>query len=334
MNIRENKEKIIEYLFGKLADNERDDFEDRLFNDEELSLFLDDVETDLVDEYVRGELDFEVKRRFEKNYLTTESRRIRLDQARILDARVFNQKPFVISSESERSGLRKLIAGLFRKPNPIYAGGMAAIVLLILFGGLWIFVRQNNNPMVAADNSNILKNSPIIDQTPVPETSPVKAAPRNKDSIDPTDANRNSSNENIRPAPSPRLKNAEIMPKLTPEAVRQKTRVFAFSLLPPVRSSTVPVLELPAEALTVRLQLFDNFSGEYKKFTLELSDSAGNPISIREISNNSGRTRRSLSVSFPYNQLTNGNYELAVRGTTSAGSVEEINFFNFVVVRK
>src|SRR5215475_10061974 len=73
-----NDEDIIAYLLGELSDEEMENFEDRCFSEEDWRDQLEAVEGDLIDGYLRGELNPERKGHFEQNYLITEARRERV----------------------------------------------------------------------------------------------------------------------------------------------------------------------------------------------------------------------------------------------------------------
>lgn len=341
---QENKKNAVQYLFGELAEAERDVFEERLFTDEDFSLFLDDVENDLIDEYIRGELEFEEKRKFESKYLTSESRRERVDLARTLNTEVFEKEKKIVTSVAEKATFWQFIAGFFKVPNLALAGGLAAIILLVLIGGIFLITQQGGNQeIVGANNSNIMENPTPIQEDPTPEISPKTEENLSEDNQTKTnnlsESNKNVLEANAKPTPKPQKTNSnKPEKKQTPKPVKkqpntvpQKPRVFAFSLLPPLRSSQTPVLNIPSTAQTVRLQLFDNFGQKYEKFIIELNDSSGKTVWSEEIRASKKRPQKSITINIPNAQLKIGNYEIAVNGITKEGKVEEINFYNFVV---
>ncbi len=331
MKINNDKEKALRYLFNELSESERDYFEERIFGDEDPALFMDDVEKDLVDEYVRGELEFDEKRRFEKEYLISDLRQNRVDMARILSNKVFTPEPLAVESKEDHSSIWKSVFGVFGRSNPLITGGLAALVLLILLGGLMFVNRQDRSPnVVTLNNSNENEITPIGVETPVSEI-PVQPE-KNPDASD--QSNDNSSSSSNRPDVSDKPNISESPKKPTPEPAAKEQGVFAFSLLSPLRSGTTPVLSIPPETKTVRLRLIDNFGGQYKKFNIDLADSDGNTVWNQEIGNVQGKNKGSITLSIPNNKFNVGNYEIAVRGITDNGSVEEVNFYNFTVVKK
>lgn len=87
-----NDERIINYLLEELTEEESERFEDECFAQESWPARLEQVEEDLIEDYLRGALTPERRRRFEQNYLTTDARleRVRFTAAilRHVDERV------------------------------------------------------------------------------------------------------------------------------------------------------------------------------------------------------------------------------------------------------
>lgn len=334
-NYPEDEKTAVRYLLGELADEERDRFEERLFEDEAFSVFLDDTENDLIDEYLRGELGFETKRRFETVYLSNESRRGKVEAAKVLHYKLFPEQPKAAASTINENSFWRSLPGFFRLPNPALAGGLATILLMILIAGIWLLNdRRSTAPdRAGADNSG--------QPTPGPEAnfeidnpSPPEEANKPSGTNAPNGVTNGEKPETPqRPknaAPPPAGKRPE--PAEKPAVVRQPPRVLAFSLLPPLRSSQNPVLKIPSSAQTVRLRLFDNFGQKYENFTVELSDGTGNAVWSRKVK--AARSAESITVEIPNSVFKDGNHEISVRGVTGEGSVEEISFYNFAVRRK
>jgi len=117
------------YLLGRLATESQERVDQRLFSDDRIfweHLCL--VEEELIDQYVRGELDGEDAARFERDFLVTDERRAKLDLARALKAYAERRQ------ESRRRAwdwLRGPVA------SPAWALAVAATVLLALPAVVW-----------------------------------------------------------------------------------------------------------------------------------------------------------------------------------------------------
>lgn len=333
----ENEKQAIAYLFGEMTGARRDEFEEKLFLDEDFSLFVDGVESDLIDDYIRGEMEAGEKLKFERAFLMTATGREKIQAARVLQARLFEEEKTPFAAEA-RVPFWQILADLFRAPNPALAGGLAAILLLLL-GGIW-FINRPATEVAIVEN----KNQPTV--TPAQSFSPQNDASEENQSKtnESLEENKNAAEPNRNAPQNPQPNKPETAPA-KPEAgepdKKQKSpaaappqRVFAFSLLPPLRSGERPVLKIPAEARTVRLRLFDNFGEKYEKYAAELTGGDGNALWSWEIAAGKKRPRKSMTVSIPAAKLKADSYELVVRGVTADGRVEEISFYNFVIQKK
>ena len=70
------------YLLGELDETEEIRLEDAAFADAETLAFVQSIENDLIDEYVRGELSESEVVKFERRFLTSEDRRRKIEYAR------------------------------------------------------------------------------------------------------------------------------------------------------------------------------------------------------------------------------------------------------------
>jgi methionine-rich copper-binding protein CopC len=102
------EERIIAYLLGDLPLEEAERFEDECFAGEDWPGQLHLAEEDLIDEYLRGTLAPERRRRFEENYLTTDARVERVRMAAALLRHVDSHAP--TRTEANVSGVQSAAA--------------------------------------------------------------------------------------------------------------------------------------------------------------------------------------------------------------------------------
>lgn len=326
--LAENSEKAIQYLFGELGGEDRDALEERIFTDEEFSLFIESVENDLIDEYVRGEMGFAEKQRFEEKYVISERRREKLRVAGILQQKVFVEKAENISvAAAPKISVWQTLADVFRIPNLAWAGGLTAILLMVLLGG-WLFLQQTKpkQEVVKEQNSNL----PL--ELPTPEIAPPDS-PTNQNE---TNGNKSSNIEKKSPAekPSPTKSEPEKPEKRETVSPKPQPRVFAFTLLPPMRSGERPVLNVPKSVETIRLRVVHDNQQEFIRYRAEIRDQSGDLIWSREIPVSEKTLVRPISLNVRSAALTPGSYELTLSGITSDNQLEEIKFYNFVVQKK
>lgn len=323
---QENLEKATQYLFGELGETERDTLEERIFTDEDFSLFVDSLEKDLIDDYIRGEMDFALRQRFEKKYLTLESRREKVQTARILYEELFTEKPRnVVGKENPKLPFWQSLTEIFLAPNFALAGSLA-ILLFALIGGWLLFRNQssNNNLLVKDDNKNVEVPLPTPDISPINQSSP----PTNQSEVN---INKPVNNGQITPTPK---KSEKEKSEKESQPVQPQPKIFAFTLFPVVRSGERPTLNLPNSAETVNLQVVHDNQKEFAKYRAELRNENGVLISRREIVINEKNLTRPVNLSVKNSSLKSGAYELTLSGVTEDEEFEEIKFYNFTVKKK
>ncbi len=329
--VLENEKQFFDYLLGDMTTAARDRFEERLFLEEDLSFALDAAENDLIDEYARGELSETQKRKFEKNFLVSGRRREKLLAAEILQRELFAEKP-VSAAAPQVSFWEKLKAG-FALPNLVWAGGLAAIALFLLAGGL-LFLRQDDSQYVA--NADDYPNNSV---EPTREISPLLLPNINTNFPESNADNPANKPEKPKPASSPKIKpQNETKPEKrqppTPAQVPQPSRIFAFTLLPVTRSGRNPTLNISSETEIARLQVVHNNQTDFVKYRVELRNSDGEAVWTQEFPVNKKNISKPLVLRIENKLLKPDSYELTLLGITAEGQYEETNFYNFTVRQK
>ena len=176
-NRRQNNE-LTRYLLGELSEAEQTDLEQRYFNDSELFDELAAVRTDLIDEYVRGELPPDLRERFEK-FLRGARSREQVTFAEALARAKAAREVEISRPPVGRSSFREFFTS-YRTPI------LAAAATLLLVIGLWaaytILVRerpqlqqaQTEPPSMPATPTEI--SSPKL-SNPSPVASPTQTTP-------------------------------------------------------------------------------------------------------------------------------------------------------------
>jgi hypothetical protein len=321
-----DEQKAVSYFLGNLSEEEREKVEESSFLDPEFGDFLDEVETDLIDSYVRGELDPAAKRNFERNFLVSERRRERVRAARILGRENVYHLPSAetVPSVSEtKAGLWETLREKFRLPQFGLAFAAGFILLLFLLGGIMLF-RRRPPEFVRIGNENISGTpTPSIAREETPRESLVSNQNTN---IKP----QNTATPPQSPVPTPK---AEEKPKQVPPP-KQQPVVASFSLdpSPSVRTGgggTTQNLSIKKETESLRLKLDRNSEEEFERFNVELRDAGRRLIFTRNL-----RNRKALTVVIPARRLPPGRYELILKGAKADEDFDELNTYNFTIVRK
>ncbi len=298
------------YFLRDLGDAERDSLEECLFTDTTLSELFDAVENDLIDDYVRGEMDPPTRAKFESAYLISQRRKMKVAAARILTSRI--AEPTVKSIESEeRVSLWANLAEILRIPRLAWTGGLAALVLLGFFGGWFLLNSDERIPDVVVNDENTNSQiAPPDDSDPRPGSNAIET--------------------NVERAASANLKSNS---KTTPNPAREKERpkVFAFTLPPQMRSGERPVLNIPRSAETISLRIVHDNEKEFSNYQADIFDQNGELIWSREMPVNEKRLSHPITISVRNSTLKAGAYELKLSGVSTDDQIEEIKFYNFKV---
>ncbi len=324
MNNDFQEQNAIRYFLGELSETEQTAVEERFFTDAEFSDWLDEVETDLIDSYVRNELDAAQSQKFEQNFLVSERR-----QARVKAAAAILEKEkstvFVPVTETVKFSFWESLKGFFSVPRLVYAS--FGILLLTLVGGGVVLFWQRPTEIVKIGNENIKieptnQPSPMISPTITPTQTPIEAP-------------QNTNLPTVEPKPETPLPNKQtIEPKPeTPKKIRQEAPVMAqFGLSSSsLRSggNEPNKINLKAGTESVYLSLKFKTEEEFVKYRIELSDENGNLISSQNRKN-----KNALGISVSAKKLRKGNYKITLKGAKADQDLEDLDFYDFSIEKK
>lgn len=330
---QEVTKQAIRYFLGELSEAEQSEIEERFFADEDYSRFLDAVENDLVDDYVGGKLNFLQKQNFERRFLISERRREAVRSARILRADLFAENEKKVIFFPAWFSFRQSIADFFRIPRSIQAGGFAAVAILVLLGAFWLTRLPENNQTARTENKNRMQ---IIERTK--QRSPHILPLTNENPPDlnkPQKVNQNRIIENVKPKLStkskPEKREKSPMPSL-PDKLKSNP---AFTLLHAAQITEKQVIAQSPNVKNYRFRVVHNNTQEFVSYRVEIHASDGDLLWSREIAVNEKTRQKPLALDVRRGALSDrGSYELTISGATDDGQLEEINSYNFSVVRE
>ncbi len=147
------------YLLGQLAEEERRQFEELLMSRDESFEELLAAEDELIDSYVGGALSAREREQFELYFLATPERRRKVSFARTLSRYISErggEKAFAQNVADARAAPNaapnaapkwsRYLPPFLRMENPLAGFSFAAILLLVLFGGVWLVVNNLRDP--------------------------------------------------------------------------------------------------------------------------------------------------------------------------------------------
>jgi CHAT domain-containing protein len=147
-----NLETIRQYLLGRISDETRlEEIEELLFADDDFCTRTEIVEDELINDFVFGKLNAEDNLSFEKTLETNFDRRAKVKVTQLLKEKT---APQIVE---EKVSFFESLKAFFRQP--IYAGGLALLLIAILIGAI-LLSRSPNNPELAELKNIYQKNRP------------------------------------------------------------------------------------------------------------------------------------------------------------------------------
>jgi len=307
------EELIYKYLLGELSEGQEIEIEDQAFEDKALQRTISAVESDLIDDYLRGELTDLRKRQFELRFLASANRRKRVEFGAALLAVTQTAlpatKPHRTTTLSMLS-LRESIAALIQGLTPVARFAATAAVIVIVATAGWRLFRSNQeSQMVTAK----------LGPPAIPHHDPVKPTVEN-------DGRGPSAGDERQPPAAPVQK-----PLVRPAG---PTSVSLALIAGISRSNEArPKLLIPSSARQVRLRIALDPLDDYEKYRLELRDRTGMQIYIKELRARTTPSGKTINLNLPARSLSSGSYEITVKGFSDQQLSDVIGYHYFDVVK-
>ena len=322
-------ELLVRYLLGELPEEQQVEIEDRAFSDQQYLQKILAVESDLIDEYVRGELSDSRRRLFESRFLASVERRRKVEFAKalagVLSDTAVVEKKSLPAVASKPVGLWNSLKAFLRGFSPAASFLLAAATLLIVIGGAWLVIeslrlRAQVAQLQAEQQLRQTLEGQLADERTRNDTLSSRLESEQQERERREEVIRELERERAEPATKP------IQPA-----------ILSLVLLPGTSrsSSSRPKLVLSPSAQLVRLQVGIEPEDEYKKFRVELRSQAGQPIwNQGNLAARTGRAGRAVVVTLPARLLGASQYELGLKGITDDGKTEDVAYYYFDVLKK
>lgn len=140
----QSDEVIVRYLLNDLGDQEREQIEEKYFNDTDFLDQIDAVEAELIDKYVLGLLSADEREKFERYILNSRSQQQKVEfDKELID--LVEQERLVISPadpeiQPSKTSWWQPLLNFIRLPKPYLA--LATTALVIVLGGGWLIVEN------------------------------------------------------------------------------------------------------------------------------------------------------------------------------------------------
>jgi len=308
----DTQENLIDrYLLGDLPESEQAALEERYFADNETFERICESENRLVDQYVRGRLNSAERARFETHYLASPVHRRRVATARNLLAAADEFAPARSAPEIRPSFWQRLIE--WRRLAPAWQLAMAAAMLLLMAGGVWLLAERTR---MRSELAKLQAENAARQNREQELARQIASGQSDRERLSAELEQLRKQQTQARPIQSP-----------APPSV---LTVFSFALSPiSVRGSAAQPLAVGLGANQVQLQLTIP-PGDWKSFQADITAERRPIWSQQQLKSRAGKVIVTvLAGKLPFND-----YILTLSGTNRAGATEEINRYSFRVIRE
>ena len=302
-----NRQLLKEYLLSALSAEETERLDELSFTDDWFVQELRAVEDDLVDAYVRGELDARLHTQFETRYLSSPLRQEKVALAKALHHYEPESRKLVVQQRDQPSALRPFFPQFLT--TRAWQWTFAAVLLVLIgLSGWLIFQKRRVNQVPQSELArNSAEKDRVASVNPSHELQPDLTKP----------SAETISEEKKKPEPGVAVEIASIA--LAPQ-VRSETAVPAVS----VKSAT--------GYTAVGLDLEPN---EYSLYRVELLRQSTQEVLWRanNLSSRKHDGDQTVNVRLPAGLLRSESYVLRVSGLSKTGGSELISDYRFRVVK-
>jgi hypothetical protein len=307
-----NEVLIRRYLLGDVSEEERAEIEERFFADDDFYQSLLVAEDDLIYDYLRGAMDAKDRRLMEEQITASPRRRQKVELVKGL-----MQAANVTESEGELSLWQRLRD--FFAPSRALQFAMAAMVLALAFG-VYFLLRQS---------SDLRGEVARLEQQR--ERDRQAAIERDKESERQLERERARAEELSAQLESEREEKERLAEEARRRQAEEQLSTQSLTLLPTARDRSDAeriVVNKNTARITIRLDLEGDL--RYRSYRAEVRASAGNLVWNQTAQSN----RKAVVIQLPAGVLSDGEYEVMLKGDAGNGQFEVINYYYFVVTKK
>lgn len=326
------------YFLGQTTDADRDAIENRFFIDENYSYFLDDIERDLIADYVGENLSEADRKGFEVNYLVSEERREKLRFGKALHQKVATK---TATAETVASSPGVKWFDIFKIPRFAFAGGLGILILLIGIVGIGIIqnrtidqVQKNGNIDITTPDPKTTSSPSDIPDSNVPANRPGDEKPSNRDL---SDSNKNSAGKkpDVTPQSNKTRENSNLNPPTENQNAKPPQTAFAsLILLPATRGTARPVVEIKDQQSGLMLTIVCDDCEQFQSFNIQVSSASREIVMQRTFKNTSSKSAKTFVLQIPANKISNGQFEVNLSGVNENARPKPLNFYEFTVSKK
>lgn len=338
LNINNTEDRLVRYLLGELSAQERENIEKQYFQNDTLFQELLHVESDLIYDYVNGELSPERHIKFESQILSTPQGRRKVESSRAL----LNSMPENAVEVVKKAPWWQSL--WFPQRTQTWAWQTATMMLLLVIGGGWLGVQNIRlRSQLGALKTSVQQNEQEVrllqDQVATAQRQRQQAETDWRSRID-------KLNEDVQRARVEREKAEQVARQIESQlqqSLRQSppgrepaaaiaTYIFPFNSIRGTSEQAEP-LTLSDEHKAVRFQI-DLGRTAFRAFRLSLQTVDGSEVwtGIRKARRTT--TGNSITVDLPAIVFTQQHYILVLTPSGAHNQAESFAEYSFRVARK
>lgn len=319
-----NQNAMIQYLLGELPATWEETLEEQFFTDRESFAQLMMAEDRLIDAYLQGELSADQRARFESHFLVSDRRRQKIAFAQSLHRA---SEVYTAPVAAARLWSTSLLPRHF--PNPTRQMALAAGVLLMLLGGIWLVLEARHGLTQSSSLSlpSVSKQEQAAPQS-VERSQPVAEPEHLAGTIGRNEGGSQNNTEH----------SALVQPRLTQRMGRLR-RILTLTIAPGREREVKEPLDrnerewpvyIPACIRLLRLRLLLQSAADSGHYRVQLVTAEGemillpHPMPIRLT-----RDDRYAIILIPSRLLKSGDYVLTLLGDNGRDEYEELSDYYF-----
>lgn len=320
------EDKIKMYLLGNLPESERTQLEEDYLSSKDLQEQIDLAEDDLVYAYAHNELSKAEHKQFEDFFLNSPKRQQKLRLAKAVVTYVSTKEPAKAlttpnpqATKSPTSSWWQAVLAFFQPQSPAWQFSMAAVVLMLLVGGIWLISENLRLRKQVESLQSEKSNQPTQNTTPQPKIEENKVA--SNPSPTPTSIT----------TPQPKIEPNNQIAKNTPPPS------LAFTLTPiTVRDSGgVNEFSISDNTEIIKLRLDMDLTTEYPNFQVDILTAEGSKIfTSKQLKAQQAVKAKYLVLTLPAKTFKSGDYLVKLNGIGTNKEVEDVADYSFSILRK
>lgn len=324
--ISETDSLIKRFLLGELPDDERVALEERFIKEDGFYNEVLAIQEELADTCVNGDLSPKERAQLEDYFMRSPRRQKRIEFAAALSQALVQPTQRELTASAAPWWRTWFVP--FR-PRLAWAATAAAIAFLLISSWLWM---QNRHLSNRVEKAQVEKDS-LLHQSSVSENAAAQKARELEDQI----AALKAEGGDLKASIELKEKELEALRRAgTAPGARTASVVNAFILSPGLTRDTdePEKLVLPTTSTSLRLQLDLEHEANYKGYLVEVRTARGNLVwSKSDLPIHKTSYGQAVSFVVPSNVLSNGEYEITLKGSTGH-TLEAVGYYYFIILRR